>query len=1060
MAKKARTPKTVEHTKHEDAKRKNNPTAEFQNLVSDEIKRPVPVHIKRPNPDLDPQLVWHGKDASSLDEMVVNAPSLYIQEKIQPKAIIDGLMRLAETNAPDEDQGALFADFNGVPENAQTEFYQHDAKWSNRMILGDSLHVMASLAERENLRGQVQCVYIDPPYGIKFNSNFQWSTQTRDVKDGNAAHITREPEQVKAFRDTWENGVHSYLGYLRDRITAARELLNETGSCFVQIGDENVHRVRAIMDEVFGPENYISLITFTKTSPLGTKLIANRCDYIVWYARDKEIVKYRPLFVSKNVGRGTAYSHIEFPDGSKRRLSSNDSNLPKNIDYFVLGNLLSTGFTKTCYYDFDFEGRTVPQGRYSWKTTKNGMERLIRMGRVYGQGLRPGYVQKFSDFPVQTLDHLWNDTGGAQNRRYVVETTSKVIQRCILMTTDPGDLVLDPTCGSGTTAYVAEQWGRRWIVIDTSRVALALARMRLMGARYPYYLLSDTPEGQQKEADLERRAVSEAPTYGMIRQGFVYERVPHITLKAIANNREIDEIWERHEERLRPLREELSSAAGLAEPLEEWEVPRELPDGWHSASEPLLSRFWRDRAARQKEIDASIAAAAEYEQLFDKPFEDKRKVRVAGPFTVDSLSPVRSVPVDSNGDPRLKEQEAAETKDFAETILEALRASGVQQTDKADRIKFESLEPFGGKFIAAEGVYTEGDEKKTAGVYIGPEYNAVSDIELTMAAKEAAAAMHDVLIACGFSFDPQAAKRLNRGRMRILHARMNADLHMGADLKNTGIGNLFIIFGEPDITVGSEKWIVDSEGKWIAPYDIFALVSGLDRMEEVNGLRREDLHAYARLSRRREIWDDLADAAGVVVDTGEHRGGSGASHNGGISTFAWHCAGVFSGGRDLSDIVGAIGDDRLREFKALVDRLRGDQQNASRADEVSGIPPIDSVHYPLTTAHFHQVRINGVDIFDPRKGEPKSHDIDGIACWFIDTDYNGESFFVRHAYFIGADDPYKQLKTTLKAEINQEAWESLRGNLSRPFPRPSSGMIAVKVINRFGDEAMREFQIE
>ena len=1033
MARKPRTPKTVENIQHKDAKRKNIPSAEFQNLVGDEIERPVPVHIKRPNPDLDPQLVWTGKDQASLDEMVIPAPPLYTQEKIQPKAIIDDLMRLADQNASEETQGALFADFNGVPENAQTEFYQHDANWSNRMVLGDSLHVMASLAEREDLRGQVQCVYIDPPYGIRFNSNFQWSTETRDVKDGKAEHITREPEQVKAFRDTWKNGVHSYLGYLRDRLTAARELLNDTGSCFVQIGDENVHRVRAIMDEVFGPENFINQISFTKRSPQPDDFLSSVTDYLIWYGKDQNQTKFRTLFDSKE-----EYARD-----------------------FVTNDLTSSHEYEAS--DYHFQGRNYNPGQRFWSTSFQGMQRLSYADRIHATKNTIRYKRYHTDFPVKYIGNSWPGvalSNFGDQKWYVVQTAIKVIQRCILMTTDPGDLVLDPTCGSGTTAHVAEQWGRRWIVIDTSRVALALARMRLMGARYPFYLLSDTPEGQKKEAALERRAVSEAPTYGKVRQGFVYERVPHITLKAIANNAEIDDIWERHEERLRPLREELSSAAGLPSPLEEWEVPRELPAEWQSGAERLLTRFWEGRAARQKEIDASIAAKAEYEYLYDKPFENTRKVRVAGPFTVDSLSPVRSVPMDENGDPQLEVREASETKDFAETIMEALRASGVQQTDKADRIEFETLTPFGGEYIAAVGDYQEGGETRRAGVYIGPEYNAVSAPELSMAVQEAAFAGLDVLIACGFSFDPQASKHSHLGKMRILQARMNADLHMGADLKNTGSGNLFIIFGEPDIAVGSEEWIVDREGNWIAPYDIFALVSGLDRMEAVGRLSREDLYAHARLSRRREVWDGLADAARGVVDTGEHRGGSGAAHNGGISTFAWHCAGVAGRGRDLSDIIGEIGDDQLRKFRELVERLRGDQQNASRADEIVGLPPINAVHFPLSTAHFHQIKINGVDIFDPRRGEPKSHDTDGIACWFIDTDYNGQSFFVRHAYFIGAQDPYKQLKTTLKAEINPAAWETLRGNLSRPFPRPESGLIAVKVVNHLGDEAVREYRLD
>ena len=876
-------------------------------------------------------------------------------------------------------QADLFADFNGLPsEDARTEFYQHDANWSNRMILGDSLQVMGSLAEREGLRGKVQCIYIDPPYGIKFNSNFQWSTTSRDVKDGKAEHITREPEQVKAFRDTWRDGIHSYLTYLRDRLTAARDLLTESGSVFVQIGDENVHRVRAVMDEVFGEDNFVNTITFTKTSPLGTKLLPSKCDYVIWFARDKDLCKFRPMFVEKFWGEGTAYTLIELDDGIKRKMTLEEQKqriLLRKSTPFVLGNLLSTGFTKTCYYDFNFKGRKIPQGRYSWKTTAEGMHNLLRSGRVYGGGHRPGYVQKHSDFPVKTLDHLWDDVGGAQDRKYVVETTPKVIQRCILMTTDPGDLVLDPTCGSGTTAYVAEQWGRRWITIDTSRVALALARARIMGARYPWYLLADSRDGQIKEAELARKAPSEAPTYNNIRQGFVYERVPHITLKAIANNAEIDVIWEQKQPAADAARAALNAvlqreatnyknlhtregahththtgflvAAGgrtgrridFAAPpdetetlpsgetaprnaLLEWEVPREPAADWSDAARQALERFWEARIARQKAIDASIAARAEYEYLYDKPYADKKTVRVAGPFTVESLSPHRLLGVDENDElmDRVAEAKAGYgvERDFAAMILDNLKTAGVQQAHKEDRIDFSEIRPWPGQRVCAEGRYAERNggarPDKRAGVFVGPEFGTVSRPDLVEAAREAADAGFDVLIACAFNYDAHASEFNKLGRVPVLKARMNADLHMAADLKNTGKGNLFVIFGEPDID------IIDAENDQI------------------------------------------------------------------------------------------------------------------------------------------QVKINGVDVFHPSSGDIRSDNADGIACWFVDTNYNEESFFVRHAYFLGANDPYKSLKTTLKAEINREAWETLRSDISHPFDRPSSGRIAVKVINHLGDEVMKVFR--
>ncbi len=441
-----------------------------------------------------------------------------------------------------------FADFNGIPEGAdKTDFYQHDQNWSNRMILGDALQVMASLAEREGLRGKVQCIYIDPPYGIKFNSNFQWSTTSRDVKDGNAAHITREPEQVKAFRDTWRDGIHSYLTYLRDRLTVARDLLTDSGSIFVQIGDENVHRVRALMDEVFGTANFVSLITIQKTGGQPSELLPNTSDYVVWFAKSGSNVKYRQPYHLKIQGEGA---------GSGARYDQQD----ENGNFYQTTSLTSSRPPGS--FEVSFEGRTYTPGQRFWTTGEMGMERLIKAARVQSGNRTIRFKRLIDDFPAYQVTNVWADVAGAGGKLYVVQTSQKVVERCLLMATDPGDLVLDPTCGSGTTAYVAEQWGRRWITIDTSRVALALARARIMGARYPYYLLKDSPEGQLKEAEITRTAPSTQPTHGSIRHGFVYERVPHITLKSIANNAEIDVIWTHWQATLEPLREQLNAALG------------------------------------------------------------------------------------------------------------------------------------------------------------------------------------------------------------------------------------------------------------------------------------------------------------------------------------------------------------------------------------------------------------------------------------------------------------------------------------------------------------------
>jgi len=932
--------KTIETLTHEDARRKNIPTAEYQPIVPQEHTTPIRVAYERRNRDLDPQLVWRGKDDQDWSDLVVHAPPLYIQEKVHPKVLIDDLLR--QTREQQEhgqtQQLDLFADFNGVPEgDAKTEFYQHDANWTNRMILGDSLQVMASLAEREGLRGKVQCIYFDPPYGIKFNSNFQWSTTSRDVKDGKADHITREPEQVKAFRDTWRDGIHSYLTYLRDRLTVARDLLTDSGSIFVQIGDENVHRVRAVLDEVFGDTSFVAQVTFRVKSPLQVSDLARTTDFLLWYARDRESMKFRQPRVPKSLEGHPEFSLALLPDGSVINRSAAEER--PEARHFTAQNLASSGYTQSCMYDVEIEGRVFkyPKGK-SWKTHKDGMERLRKAARLQPLTTSLRWRYFFDDAPSEVVTDVWLDTFAASEKTYVVQTSEAVVQRCMLMTTDPGDLVLDPTCGSGTTAYVAEQWGRRWITIDTSRVALALARARIMGARYPYYLLADSPEGQRKEAELTRSEPSTAPTHGNIRHGFVYERVPHITLKSIANNAEIDVIWEKFQEKLEPLRQQLTAAipkAWLAQyrkqqkydvkvpdTIQEWEVPREFPEDWPKDAQSLHEEFWSLRIARQREIDASIAAKAEYEYLYDKPYEDKKKVRVAGPFTVESLSPHRTLGVDENDeliDP-LKPKSGngspqATRQDFAAMILENLKTAGVQQAHKEDRIAFTSLVPWPGEMVCAEGHYMEGDTERRAAIFIGPEFGTVQRQDLVQAAREAGDANFDVLIACAFNYEAHATEFNRLGRIPVLKARMNADLHMAGELKNTGKGNLFVIFGEPDIDILHED------------------------------------------------------------------------------------------------------DGRLR------------------------------------------VKINGVDVFDPSTGEVRSDDADGIACWFLDTNYNEESFFVRHAYFLGAGDPYKSLKTTLKAEISADAWESLYSDTSRPFDKPETGRIAVKVINHLGDEVMKVFRV-
>jgi len=682
------------------------------------------------------------------------------------------------------------------------------------------------------------------------------------------------------------------------------------------------------MDEVFGEQNFCSLITFQTTTGQSSTLLPSTSDHVLWYCKNRDIVKYKTLFSLKSKEDLTQNDWIQLDSGfafKNGAIKNSNVELQKEkFRIFRTDNLTSSGVSPNTTVNFEYLGKNFHPGTNHWKTIPSGLSVLGRAGRLVIAGRTLCYKRYQDDFAVTPLSEIWQDTRLSTfsvEKIYVVQTNSKVVQRCMLMTTDPSDLVLDPTCGSGTTSYVAEQWGRRWITIDTSRVALALARARIMGARYPYYLLADSRDGQLKEAEVTRTAPSSQATRNDIRHGFVYERVPHITLKSIANNAEIDVIWEKYQEKLELQREQLNQA--LAKQWQEWEIPREADDKWPDVAKKLLADWWQQRIARQQEIDASIAAKAEYEYLYDKPYENKKKVRVAGPFTVESLSPHRVMIVNENDELVDGVSETAggyrEERDFVQMILENLKTAGVQQAHKEDKISFTSLTPWPGELICAEGRYLEGDEesgiRKRAAIFIGPEFGTVSRPDLVAAAREAGDAGFDVLIACAFNYDAHSSEFDKLGRIPVLKARMNADLHMADDLKNTGKGNLFVIFGEPDI--------------------------------------------------------DILDAE----------------------------------------------DDKI------------------------------------------QVKVNGVDVFHPNTGEVRSDGAEGIACWFIDTDYNEESFFVRHAYFLGANDPYKALKTTLKAEINEEAWSTLNSDLSRPFEKPKSGRIAVKVINHLGDEVMKVFRV-
>ncbi|MFF0722904.1 site-specific DNA-methyltransferase [Micromonospora sp. NPDC003816] len=890
----------VQAIAHPTDRRVHLPTADGQEFVSPDAARIEQVKKER-DPSLDPQLVWIGKEEQDAEDLVVEAPPIYVQEKVAPRTLVEELRRASEKSRPREnEQLGLFADdyadFDGLDNWQSVEYYQHEANWSNRMILGDSLRVMASLAEKERLRGKVQMIYIDPPYGIKFGSNWQMSARKRDVKDGNLADVTREVEQIKAFRDTWELGINSYLAYLRDRLIIARDLLTESGSVFVQIGDENVHLVRCLLDEVFGPENFVSLITYKKTTSSTGDHLGGVNDYILWYCLDRSRVKYRQLFKTREYGgQGSGqYSWIETPDGVRMQ-ADQDALLGRRPGRLFRRDQLTSqsagrakGEGASSWFEVRVEGRTFTPGMQArWKTNEPGMARLKSASRLMPVGNTLTYVRYFDDFAAFPFSNLWDDTvtsGFGDPKVYVVQTNTKVVERCMLMCTDPGDLVLDPTCGSGTTAYVAEQWGRRWITIDTSRVAITLARQRLVGAKYPAYLLADSVEGRAKERELSGTEAAPTPPGNDIRKGFVYERVPHVTLKSIANNPDIKE--------------------GMS----------------------------------RKEIDAAIARHAETELLYDRPYEDKKRIRVAGKFTEESLSPHRS----ANFSIGEEQTEGGDVNAYVKTILDNLTKAGVQNGWRNERLEFASLNPYPGKFVHAEAARRNDDEGTSAriAVSVGPQYGTVDADFVKYAAREALKGVgFDLLLVCAFGFDGRAseaagefapegddfatvAEQRQLGRLPILLVRMNADLAMGDTLlKKTGTANLFTVFGEPDIAI-----------------------------------------------------DPVPD--GLVVE------------------------------------------------------------------------------------------IRGVDVYNPTTGELRpDNGVGDIALWMIDTDYNEEEFFVRHIYFAGSEgkpdglDPYSRLRKALRAQIDESAWSSLYGHHSRPFPRPKSGKIAVKVVNHYGDEVVKVYEV-
>ena len=890
MARKKRTAKKqetqIQDYRHDNAKRKNNPPAGIaaRGKINEPPKVEYAYNPHRPptlrfdgNGDADqipellqkakdkvlseeeiavlaealqhhePWLEWSGKQETQ--SFAVDPVALHIHERVSAKAI----MNIA---ARENVQRNLFADPQ-LAYNEAVQFYQHDVEWANRLILGDSLTVMSSLAQREDLGGKVQTIYFDPPYGIKFASNFQPNVFQRNVTD-RTQDLTREPEQIQAYRDTWHLGVHSYLAYLRDRLMVAKELLTDSGSIFVQISEENVHRVRCLLDEVFGCENFVSTITWVRAGMTSSTSLAAVSDYLLWYAKDKTQMKYNQLWAQWDERKPDqllkSYTQVELADGSRRSMTreerENPGLLPKGSRRF-LEVLASSQSGSGATYKYEFEGRVfIPIGKSrGWPTTREGLDRLAKQRRLVGKGRTLYYIRYATDAPGRAMTNLWTDTSGSSpEKKYVVETNPKVIQRCLLMTTDPGDLVLDPTCGGGTTAYVAEQWGRRWITIDTSRVAIALTRQRLLTSMFNWYTLKDLSRG--------------------IVGGVINKTVPRLTLKNMAQNLGLDPIFARHEpilaEKLEALNRHLaavdkSTRAELLAKLaakekregkraiteadrrrwilpetawQEWEVPFDADADWPEALRAALTEYRAAFQAKMKEVNACIELSSEGEELVDQPQIERGKLRVSGPFTVEAVqpaeesldpeSPIGGAPeealetFDSVGEPsRSRHPAAPNAEAYLTQMIRLLRQDGVRFPNN-QTMQFATLDALEGGILHAEGRW-EGPERSVA-VTFGPQHGPVTARQVSRCLRIAAQRGYDELVFAGFSFDGAAQATIQADPDPIVRshlAHINPDVMMGDLLKDTSSPQLFTVFGLPRTTLEERsdgKYTITMEG--------------------------------------------------------------------------------------------------------------------------------------------------------------------------------------------------------------------------------------------------------
>lgn len=772
-----------------------------------------------------PYLNWTGKAERTSFE--VDTVSLHVHERVDPATILRAVKkRLADGDSFEEAaQLELFAPvFEKMPLREALDFYRHEKGWLNRLVTGDSLLVMNSLLTKESMGGRVQMIYIDPPYGIKYGSNFQPFTNKRDVKDRSDADLTQEPEMIKAFRDTWELGIHSYLTYLRDRLMLARELLTESGSVFVQIGDENLNLCTDLLDEIFGAKNRVSVITVQKTGGQETEKIPNVADYVVWYAKDISNLKYRQVYRTKEVGvghgSGQRYDRLRKPDGSFSSLNAKQKRGEQEIpegQVFQLTSLISSGVRANTTGEWEFEGKKYHSGETSnWKTSYEGLSRLRKANRIGSRTTTVAYVRYIDDFAAYPISNIWSDVAGATGIVYVVQTSASIVERCLLMTTDPGDLVLDPTCGSGTTAFVSEKWGRRWITCDTSRVAITLAKQRLMTANFDYYALRYPHEG--------------------LGGGFDYETVPHITLKSIANNPDIDTIHDEDHPKITAALDALNSALATTPPkplkptqgvrkgkpvdfakgeaLHEWEVPFDLPADWPDATKQSFEAFHTARQAMQRRMDRSIADHADQETLYDKPQSDKSRLRVTGPFSVEAVPAPTVLSLDDSLPPAEADESIARTGETSRQAMwrDELLKTGVRAKGGA-MMRFAEFETLPGlKHLHASGSLAETGERVV--VSFGPEHAAMEQrqVELALTEAESLRPAPKFVLFCAFTFDPEAAKDIDELKwpgVTLLKAQMNTDL-LTDDLKKGRSSNQsFWLMGQPDVELRRRE-----DGKW------------------------------------------------------------------------------------------------------------------------------------------------------------------------------------------------------------------------------------------------------